>query len=138
MSKVKLLARWNGWCDPCETERPLLLTEAGDLGVRAWLRGVGPEDRALVLTCAVCGEWQHVPFDENDDPVVIVTSPAVALQPLGARQVVVRPAAVPYPANPIPSPRRAPDPRSVAVYRRSQQDVLELLSEGLDLLAVAG
>jgi hypothetical protein len=139
MSKVKLLARWNGWCDPCETERPLLLTETGELGLRAWLRGVGPEDRSLLLTCAVCGEWQDVPFDEEDDPVVVVAaSAAVAVQPLGVRQVVVRLAAVPYPADPIPSPRRASARAGVAGYRRSQQDVLELLSEGLDLLTAAG
>lgn len=68
MSDVKLLARWDGWCDPCATERPLLLTARGEFGPRAWLGGVGMEDRTLVLTCAVCGEWQLCPWDEEFPP----------------------------------------------------------------------
>jgi hypothetical protein len=140
MSNVKLLARWNGWCDPCETERPLALTETGEHGVRAWLRGVGAEDRTLTLTCGVCGEWQDVPFDEEDDePLEIAASATTALQPLGARQVVL--CAVPYPAEAVPAPRAEDDAKptaTIAVYRRNEDDVLELLTEGLDLIAVAG
>lgn len=65
MGDVKLLSRWDGWCDPCGLERPLLLTAKGEFGPRAWLSGVGMEDRTLVLTCAVCGEWQLCPWDEE-------------------------------------------------------------------------
>jgi hypothetical protein len=130
MSTVKLLARWNGWCDPCETERPLVLTETGEHGLRAWLRGVGAEDRTLTLTCGVCGEWQDVPFDEDDIEEEVAASAAVALQPLGAHQVTVH--AVPYPAEPVPAPRAA------EAADTDDDDVLELLSEGLDLITVSG
>ena len=67
MSDVKLLAAWDGWCDPCATERPLVLVEVGPRGVKAWLGGVGIEDRTLSLTCRVCGQWQLVPQLEEDD-----------------------------------------------------------------------
>ena len=69
MSDVKVLARWNGWCDPCDVDRPLLLAEHGPRGVGAWLHGVGIEDRTLHLTCGVCGQWQAVPQLEEDDPL---------------------------------------------------------------------
>jgi hypothetical protein len=68
---VKLLSRWDGWCDPCGTERPLLLTARGEFGPRAWLSGVGMEDRTLVLTCGVCGEWQLCPWDEEFPPETV-------------------------------------------------------------------
>jgi hypothetical protein len=128
VSDVKLLGRWTGWCDPCETERPLVLTETGERGVRAWLRGIGPEDRALTLTCGLCGEWQSVAYDEADDMEVAgPTSALVALQPLGAHSVTVRTAAfAPYPAEPIPAPR-------AATYLPSPS--LELLPEDLELVS---
>ena len=132
MSDVKLRARWSGWCDPCETERPLVLTETGERGLAAWLRGVGPEDRALRLTCAVCGEWQDVPHDEESAEVIqLPEAPLVAVRPVGTRQVVVMgaPTFPPYPVLPLPAPRPAEDPRDVT---------LALVASDLDLLSLAG
>jgi hypothetical protein len=130
---VKLLARWTGWCDPCETERPLVLTETGERGVRAWLRGVGAEDRELTLTCGICGEWQAVAYDEADEDeteVVEAPSAVVAVQPLGNHQVVVHAASIsPYPVD-------APAPRWSSEYDEDEA-ALELVAEGLDLLARA-
>ncbi|MDX6199378.1 MAG: hypothetical protein QOJ79_2529 [Actinomycetota bacterium] len=133
MKDVKTLASWTGWCDPCETERPLILTETGERGLAAWLRGVGDEDRSLTLTCRVCGEWQLVPYDEPDvtddeQPA----APLVALRPIGQRQIVLtKPKAfTPYPVVPLPAPRR-----------RAQADAdmsLDLLTQGLDLITLAG
>lgn len=128
MSDVKRLARWTGWCDPCETERPLVLTETGQRGVRAWLRGIGHEDRKLTLTCGVCGEWQDVPHDEAD-VVEVRTAPVVAPHPIGAHQVVVRAVTfTPYPVTPLPAPR---------VPVSDTHTTLELVAEGLDLIAMA-
>jgi hypothetical protein len=84
VNDVKRLARWTGWCDPCEIERPLVLTEAGERGVRAWLRGIGPEDRTLTLTCVVCGSWQDVPHYEDEpvdtaEPVVVELAETVEI-----------------------------------------------------------
>lgn len=104
MSDVKVLARWDGWCDPCEVERPLVLTETGERGLRAWLRGVGAEDRALTLTCGVCGAWQVVPRDEADDSApAVLPDLLVAIRRLGAHSVTVHTPA--YPAEALPAPR---------------------------------
>lgn len=152
MSPVKLLARWDGWCDPCQTERPLLLTEAGPRGLRAWLDGVGPQDRRLTLTCAVCGQWQLVSWDEEDvvqpapttpAPAVAPTAPAKPVRaaapptrassgPVDVRPVVIRlaPGAA-CPAAGIPRPRT---PQSQPV---PQDDVFDLLAQGLDLISTA-
>ena len=128
MTDVKLLARWNGWCDPCETERPLVLTETGQRGMRAWLHGIGAEDRTLTLTCAVCGEWQQVPADEDDLPdETPAPSPVVALHALGAHAVVVHSAVPGRPSEPT-RPGRATD-RST--------EALGLVAEGLDLISLA-
>lgn len=124
MSDVKRLARWTGWCDPCETERPLVLTEAGERGVRAWLRGIGHEDRTLRLTCCVCGEWQDVPPVEED--LVEPAAPVVALHPLGAWQVVVQS------ATPAVATVDLPTPRAPVTDTRTH---LHLVTEGLDLIA---
>ena len=78
MSDVKLLAAWDGWCDPCASERPLVLVEIGPRGLRSWLHGVGSEDRTLSLTCRVCGQWQLVPqLEEDDEPVEAVAEAPV-------------------------------------------------------------
>jgi hypothetical protein len=131
MSDVKRLARWTGWCDPCETERPLVLTEAGERGLRAWLRGVGHEDRSLKLTCCCCGEWQEVPPAEDDLPEA-TTALIVALHPVGTRQVAVRAPArsvsPAYPDVPVPAAR-------VAV--NDTRTTLHLVTEGYDLIAMA-
>ncbi|MDT7545255.1 MAG: hypothetical protein QOE99_1365 [Actinomycetota bacterium] len=137
MTDVKLLARWNGWCDPCEVERPLVLTEAGQRGLRAWLRGIGHEDRTLTLTCGVCGEWQDIPHDEADveEPTTAPSISPVTLLLLGTRQVVVRTARVEAPVDlPLATVTQLPAPRAAI---RNNNDVLELLSEGLDLITVA-
>jgi hypothetical protein len=127
-----MLARWTGWCDPCETERPLLLTEAGEHGVVAWLRGIGPEDRTLKLTCGVCGEWQDISYDEEDVAEVVELAPArvVSLRPVGVQQIVVAETALsPYPVVPIPAPRRRAND--------SADMSLDLVAEGLDLISLA-
>lgn len=134
MSDVKVLARWVGWCDPCETERPLVLTESGQHGLRAWLRGVGHEDRTLTLTCLLCGEWQLIDHDEEDgyDDAPVISALA-SFRPVGGRQVVVRRAISSfsgYPAEPIPSPRADVD-------MDLPDSSLDLLAEGFDLIGMA-
>ena len=147
MTDVKVLARWDGWCDPCEVERPLVLTETGPRGLRAWLHGLGHEDRALTLTCAVCGEWQSVPHDEDDlrdlpDRIDLDSpSPLLALQPLGVHQVVVSAALQEAPDAPVyPTARAVParQTQPMTVRLDSSDAALELLAEGLDLITVSG
>lgn len=77
---VGRVASWDGFCLPCgRDDRPLVLTRSGAAGLRAWLAGIGDDERTLLLTCRVCGEWQVVPLREEDDPEVVVTAePAVA------------------------------------------------------------
>jgi hypothetical protein len=65
---VRVLAHWHGFCAACAHEaRPLVLTLSGPSGLAAWWRGVDWEDRALRLTCRVCGDVQDVPWDEADE-----------------------------------------------------------------------
>lgn len=94
MSDVKLLATWDGWCDPCGTERPLVLVEIGPRGVRAFFGGVGIEDRTLNLTCRVCGQWQAVPQHEEDDELEPIEKlevrAAVAIDPLATARTAAR------------------------------------------------
>jgi hypothetical protein len=97
MTDVKAIAAWTGWCDPCGTERPLSLTEAGPRGFVAWVRGISWEDRELGLYCRVCGVHQVVPLHEEDDPVVVITVPELlaALTRVGLSTVTLsRPARV--------------------------------------------
>jgi hypothetical protein len=133
VNDVKLLARWTGWCDPCETERPLVLTETGERGISAWLRGVGPEDRNLRLTCLVCGEWQDVPLDEPDveELARFDLPPIVAVRPVGTRQIVLTdaPTRSPYAVYPLPAPRPTTDDPDAA---------FELMASDLDLISIAG
>ena len=104
--KVGYVASWDGWCSPCAREdRPLVLTRSGPAGLRAWLSGLDDEDRCLLLTCRVCGQWQVVPLHEEDDPEVVVLDDVLApLAPLAPAavaaaepQVDVRPVAAPLP-----------------------------------------
>jgi hypothetical protein len=76
--KVARIAAWTGWCGRCGDERPLVLTETGPRGPLAWLQGARPEDRALLLTCRLCGVGQQVPRDEADDPEPVAALPADA------------------------------------------------------------
>lgn len=103
---VGRVASWDGYCLPCDREdRPLVLTRSGAAGLRAWLAGIGDDERTLLLTCRVCGEWQVVPLREQDDPEIV---------PVEARAVeqVVTLAPVEAPA---PQPRRATTPAPVAL-----------------------
>jgi hypothetical protein len=138
VSEVKLLAKWTGWCDPCETERPLLLTRTGEHGLRAWLRGVGDEDRALRLTCRVCGEWQDVAWDEEDVEETVVVVPEatiIALHTVGAQQVTVaRRSVAAYPLEALPAARVAP---AVEYDAPSDEALLDLLEGGVDLISKA-
>lgn len=139
MTDVKVLASWSGWCDPCEVERPLVLTEHGRRGVRAWLSGIHHEDRGLHLTCRVCGIYQVVVRLEEDDPEVEVAPPTVplilatALRP--ARSVVVasKPAGAPRTATALPAPRR-PRPMVLTVQQH-EASVLSLLADGFDVVS---
>ena len=70
---VTHVAEWQGWCTPCQSaERPLVLTRSGPGGLGSWLAGHGDDDRLLLLTCRVCGDWQVVPPREQDDPEVVL------------------------------------------------------------------
>ena len=74
---VRHVASWDGWCSPCtRPDRPLVLTRSGPFGLRAWLTGAGDDERCLLLTCRVCGQWQVVPRREEDDPQVVVEEQA--------------------------------------------------------------
>ncbi|MCU1592996.1 MAG: hypothetical protein JWO12_388 [Frankiales bacterium] len=57
----------NGCCDDVTDERPLMVMARGPRGLRAWLAGVGAEDRALSYTCLTCGRVEHVPHTEAED-----------------------------------------------------------------------
>lgn len=126
MTTVKLLALWTGWCDACHVERPLALTEHGQHGLRAWFKGVGAEDRRLVLACEVCGSWQEVPQHEADEPAEMrAVRPAWPGQPT---LTSVPSAAVGTHAVYIPNPRTTPTPPPTT-------RVLDLMSQGLDVVS---
>jgi hypothetical protein len=120
--KVALVASWDGWCSPCEREdRPLVLTRSGPGGLLAWITGHGDEDRCLLLTCRVCGQWQVVPRHEEDDPEVV--------------EAVAAPVPVPVPAPRTEQPillrglltSVPPAPTSIAL---PSETVLDLLASG--------
>jgi len=127
---VGRVASWDGYCLPCGREdRPLVLTRSGATGLRAWFAGIGDDERTLLLTCRVCGEWQVVPLREEDDsevateevlgaaapvvpmvPIVPVVRPAVARVPAAVRtrSPHTAPAAVAIPAlELVPLPLRS-------------------------------
>jgi len=67
MTSYAALARFDGFCGGCDDVRSLVVLERGPRGVRAWLDGVGPEDRELSYTCCACGREEHVPQTEEED-----------------------------------------------------------------------
>ncbi len=128
VTTVKLLALWVGWCDDCFVERPLALTEHGEHGLRAWLKGVGSEDHRLVLACEVCGTCQDVPLHDEDDP-------APQTVPTADEGTGAHPA-----QGLIALPQQAPTARTVVVpHPRPTQAkpdlVLDLVSQGFDVLS---
>ena len=69
------LAYYDGYCARCQDDSPLVVAEEGPRGLRAWLSGVGPEDRALSYTCRTCGLREHVPFTDSEDDEYAGTLP---------------------------------------------------------------
>jgi hypothetical protein len=61
------IAHHDGYCAGCHDERPLVVIEHGPRGLRAWLAGVGAEDRELSYSCLLCGRTEHVPLTEAED-----------------------------------------------------------------------
>lgn len=92
---VGRVASWEGYCLPCDRDdRPLVLTRSGASGLLAWLAGIGDDERTLLLTCRVCGQWQVVPLREQDDPEVVL-APVEAAVPQPRRAAAARPVALP-------------------------------------------
>ncbi|MDP3711387.1 MAG: hypothetical protein Q8R60_02730 [Mycobacteriales bacterium] len=145
MTDVKAIAAWTGWCDPCGTERPLSLTEAGPRGFLAWVRGISWEDRELGLYCRVCGVHQVVPLHEEDDPVVVtladlLTAPTrVGLSILSLAPPAPDGAAVPVevtvPAARAATVRLVPVQRVVSARPEATSLVLPHSETTLDLIA---
>lgn len=121
---VGRVASWDGFCLPCgQDDRPLVLTRSGASGLRAWVAGTGDDERTLLLTCRVCGQWQVVPLREEDDPEVVVDAPVVAAPVTVAR--------------PVPLPRREPAVRMVPLVLRSAPSLVSSPAPDPDAVAAA-
>ncbi len=106
--KVSRVAGWDGWCSPCQRDdRPLVVTRGGPAGPLSWLAGLGDDDRCLLLTCRVCGEWQYVPAREQDDPEIVLVDDV-------DEQVLAFTAALVADARSLAEPVLVNDARSVA------------------------
>ena len=130
---VGRVAAWDGFCLPCgRDDRPLVLTRSGASGLRAWIAGIGDDERTLLLTCRVCGEWQVVPLREQDDPELVVVADEVhAVQEVVAAATITpmtRPAAAPVVPRTVrlPVPRTAATGRTVALHAFAPLDRLPL------------
>lgn len=135
---VGRVASWDGYCLPCDRDdRPLVLTRSGASGLRAWLAGIGDDERTLLLTCRICGQWQVVPLREQDDPeVVMAPVPAAVPQPrraTAARPVVVQvalPVLAPLPLRSAPSQPLGAHPVSSADAVAAARSVLSAARAG--------
>lgn len=107
---VRRVAAWEGWCSPCgRGDRPLVLTRSGASGPRAWLNGLGDEDRCLVLTCRVCGQWQVVPHREEDDPETVLVEEVLVEDVLIEEVAPAVRICVPQPVLALAAPRVSPE-----------------------------
>lgn len=89
----RTLAWLDGYCASCDDDRPLAVVESGPHGFRAWLSGVGPEDRTLSYCCWVCGRSEHVPATEAEDELFeagLVSWPDTFLVPAEATPVAAQ------------------------------------------------
>ena len=116
------VATYDGYCSSCDDVRPLAVLEHGPRGLRAWLAGHGPEDRALSYTCLLCGRCEQVPLTDAEDQEYAATLPTwpdwnPVLQPKAVPPILVAAgdvfglAAARLPAAPattvrLPAPRR--------------------------------
>ena len=135
---VRHVARWQGWCTPCQSEqRPLVLTRSGPGGVRSWLAGLDDDDRTLLLTCVVCGDWQVVPAREEDDPEVLLVEDEPVLE-VAAEVVPVQVAVevAPLVVEPAVVEPTVVEPAAALVVEPAATDVRAALS-ALSLTAAA-
>lgn len=126
--KVSRVAGWDGWCSPCQREdRPLVVTRGGPAGLLAWIAGIGDDDRNLLLTCRVCGEWQHVPAREEDDPEVVLEEEVDAEVRSAVAAIVQDARTAPAPlAAPLPAPVPVQPVTASAAASETSGDVLSL------------
>jgi hypothetical protein len=126
-STFATVASYDGYCASCDTERPLVLQTQGAHGFRAWLSGVGLEDRELTYTCRVCGRVEHVPHTEAEDDAYAATLATwpdwmpVAPQPVEVPVEV--PAASVEPVA-VPQVVRLPEPVAADVFSLAAAQLL--------------
>lgn len=118
VTKVRLLACWDGYCGTCADERPLVLTQSGRFSLRAWWAGEGDEGRPLTMTCRVCGTGVHVPHDEEDDDLELELDAELDDEVVAEAEPVLAdaPGAAATAESPVTeTPVTGPDPELTAV-----------------------